>query len=586
MGIIIELTHHVANQIAAGEVVERPSSVIKELLENALDASAKNIEIRIKNGGFDLIVVQDDGVGMDEADLQLCLKRYATSKLSSVSDLDRLHTFGFRGEALPSIAAISRMSIASRPHHEAIGLKAVIESGLIKEISKAGSAAGTRIEVRDLFYNVPARLKFARSKRVETAEIERLIKAYAFIHHDISWTLFTDERLVFSCAQDLSDSLVDRGEALLGKETSGYLYDFQAHTDLLSIKGIMGAPHISRRDARGMVIFVNNRLVMDKKLIMALKTAFYTVLEVGYQPVCAINITLAPDELDVNVHPRKTEVRFRDERRVVSHLISTISDFLSKTPWLSTKNSLPAYAMQPIARGNFVSHTLLSPTGMSTYEQPPTLSYGFVHRIEDPIQKPLLSARRFSDLKVIGQVMATYLVAESEDGLVLIDQHAAHERVMFEKIKKQHQNARLSSSPLLIPLSITLSSADMVLFLEHAADFKEAGVEAEIFGDSAIIIRSVPDYLQNAQIEALLRDMLSDLARYGQAYAQGTLFDHICATLSCHAAIRAGQRLGKEEIASLLIELDDTDFGAHCPHGRPIVKSFVQAEVKRWFDRT
>jgi DNA mismatch repair protein MutL len=582
MGIITELSQHVSNQIAAGEVVERPCSVIKELVENALDAGSKTIEVRIKSGGFDHIVVQDDGVGMDEADLRLCLKRYATSKLSSVSDLDRLHTFGFRGEALPSIAAVSRLSIVSRPQNEAHGLKVVVDGGIINELIKSGAGFGTRIEVRELFYNVPARLKFVRSKRVETAEIERMLKAYAFINHDIAWSFFADESMVFSCGHDIGQS--QRAVVLLGHDTEGYLYDWHAKTDLLDIKGVLGAPAISRRDYRGMVTFVNDRLVSDKKLTMAIKTAFRTVLEVGYQPVCAINIHMAPDEIDVNVHPRKTEVRFRDERRVLAHIISKINDFLISTPWLTKKSPAMAHHYQPEHFGGNNFHALISGLEPQTYQTPAVISHGFSLPLEQHVQKPLLSAKKFADLRVIGQVMATYLVAESEDGLVLVDQHAAHERVMFEKIKKEQGN--VLPAPLLIPISINLSSSEMALFLEHEADFQALGIEAEAFGDSCIILRSLPDFLHKADVDRLIKEMLSDLARYGFSYAQGNIFDHVCATLACHASIRAGQRLSKEEIAALLIELDDTDFGAHCPHGRPIVKSFLKPEVKTWFDRT
>lgn len=579
MGIIVELSQLVANQIAAGEVVERPASVVKELLENSLDAGSKHIEVRIKNGGFDYIVVQDDGAGMDEADLQLCLKRYATSKLSAVSDLDRLHTFGFRGEALPSIAAVSELTITSRPKHQEYGNKVSARAGIIDDFTKAGASFGTRIAVHDLFYNVPARLKFARTKRAETAEIERLIRSLAFCHKEISWSFFVDDKLVFSTKDGTSQS---RALLLLGQEAQGYIYDVFLKTDVLTISGVIGAPAISRRDGRGMILFVNNRLVTDKKLIMAVKTAFRTVLEVGYQPVCALNIEVAPDAVDVNIHPRKAEVRFCDERRVLAHIINSIGEFLSTTPWLAQQHSQTNPHAETTRIGGFESLAHFDQWQPRKNYFPQT--FGFVQKSYDPVSKPLLISKKFSDVRIVGQVMATYLIGECEDGLVVIDQHAAHERIMYEKIKKQRQN--IESIPLLIPFSINISNAEMALFMEHKDNFFNMGIEAEALGDESIVIRALPDYLKNADIHLFIKDMFADLESYGKTYAEGALFEHVCATLACHASVRAGQRLNKEQIEALLIELDDTDFRAHCPHGRPIVKSFNTNEVKTWFDRT
>ena len=582
MGIIHQLSQHVANQIAAGEVVERPCSVVKELIENSIDAKAHRIDVSIKNGGFEYLVVQDDGIGMDEADLSLCVKRYATSKLEAVSDLDRLVSFGFRGEAIPSIAAISRMSITSRQADETFGLKAVIEMGTIQSTSKAGAQVGTRMEVRDLFYNVPARLKFAKSKRTETGEIERLLKAYAFIYPHIAWSLSADERMIFSCDQD-SNARIERGHVLLGSETKGHLYEFSSHSPSCQIEGVIAAPMVSRRDTRAMVTFVNNRLVVDRKLIMAIKNAFSTVLEVGYQPVCALNIHCAPDEIDVNIHPRKTEVRFKNERQILGQLINSLAQFLSQTPWLAHTSS-QIYSPKTAWEQNTRHDGLFYSSAPRANKQDSIQAFMMSVMPQPQVQKPLLLAKRFSDLKIVGQVMATYLVLEGEQGLIVVDQHAAHERVMYERIKKQRASS--VSSPLLIPVTLAVCSLDMALVAEHHDELFQVGFEIEPFGQENIIVRSVPDYVSHASISDLVKHMLADLATWSKSYAHRALFDHVCATLACHASIRAGQTLAREEIEALLVSLDDTDFGAHCPHGRPIVKSFAKAEVKSWFDRT
>lgn len=599
MGKIIELSQHVSNQIAAGEVVERPCSVVKELIENSLDADALNIEIRVKDGGLAHLVVQDDGIGMDEADVRLAIKRYATSKLATVSDLDSIATFGFRGEALPSIASVSQMSIISRPFEQAHGTKAVIDGGAVRELTKAGANFGTRIEVRDLFFNVPARLKFVKSKRAENAEIDRLLRAYAFVYPSIGWKFFVDDKLVFS-SRASDDRDFERALLLLGRDTEGLLYRFDQKTEVLRISGAVAAPMASRRDGRGINLFVNHRLVSDKKLVIAVKTSFRTILEVGRNPICALKIDIAPSEVDVNVHPRKAEVRFKDERRVMSHFISLLSGFLSKTPWLKhqietttwssaqASSTLQEQSKRAMSTFDFLlgtgeeAGTMPVACGFTAIDNSPKLPF---NKASTHPHKKLLAAANFSDLRVIGQVSSTYLLTESDEGLVVIDQHAAHERVMFEKIRAAvSQNT--SSSPLLIPITIHLDFSEMNLFEEHLLDLRAIGIEAEIFGEHSVIIRALPDFIGKADIRALMLDILSDLSNHGRASTTEQIYDHVAATLACHSSLRAGQRMNKEEIEALLIELDGTAFGAHCPHGRPLVKSHSASEMKKWFDRT
>lgn len=577
MGKIIELNQHIANQIAAGEVVERPLSVVKELIENAIDAGGNAIEIRIKDGGFNYIVVKDDGSGMDVDDVQLCVKRYATSKLQTVSDLDNLFTYGFRGEALPSIASISHMSIMSRMHNAVAGVEAKIEAGTCVDVTEAHCDQGTRIEVRNLFFNVPARLKFAKSRSRESWEIDRLIKSIAFIYPNIRWRLFIDDNLVLN----YSNAVDNAAAMLLGADTKGHLFSVDKKTDHVHIAGVIASPMVVRRDARSMIFFVNGRLVNDRKLTMAVKMAYRTLLEVGRSPACALNIMLAPDEVDVNVHPRKSEVRFKDERRVISDLISVLTRMLSTTPWLASESeafeSKSETPIETMATTSFMPKPLAFSMNMSGAELWP------VQKIA-PAQNSLLSARTFSDLVVIGQLCSTYLVAESTAGLVVVDQHAAHERIMFEKIRCQKASSMLAQ-PLLIPFTLSLSPLEMTLFVEHSEDFLKLKFDVAIFGKDAIVVRALPQFLHHADIAMLIREMLSDFSELGRARGIDEIFDHVCATFACHASIRAGQRMSNDEIIALFKELDGTEFGAHCPHGRPIVKSIARSELKKWFDR-
>jgi DNA mismatch repair protein MutL len=591
MGKIIELSQHVSNQIAAGEVVERPCSVVKELVENALDAGAKNIEVRIKDGGLNYLVVQDDGFGMDQEDVEKAIKRYATSKISNAHDLQSLTSFGFRGEALPSIASISRMTIISRLRGESHATKAIIDAGTIADVSRAGALPGTRMEVRDLFFNVPARLKFIKSQRAEAAAIDKLLRSFAFVYPGVAWKFFNDEKLIFSSTNS-DDPSLDRAKSLLGKDTEGLLYLFEDSTELLRVSGAICAPLLTRNDGRAINIFVNRRVVNDRKLSGAIKAAFRTLLEVGQNPICAINIDIAPEEVDVNVHPRKAEVRFVDERRVFSHIIRKLGDFLSQTPWLK------AYEMstplpQVYRSESFGVADAQARAGMDFLmrdERPSQEVFGSIYRRADsePINssepKRLLPAKKFADLRVIGQVCRTYLLCESEEGLVLLDQHAAHERVTFEYLRSQKKRG-VASSPLLIPLTVELDAHDMLLATAHLDDFLGFGMEVETFGESSLIIRALPDFMGSVDGAALIRDIISEFLLLGRATSIDKIHDQVCATLACHGSIRAGQSMSNDQIKALLIDLDKIEYAAHCPHGRPIIKSFHNSEMKKWFDR-
>jgi DNA mismatch repair protein MutL len=369
------------------------------------------------------------------------------------------------------------------------------------------------------------------------------------------------------------------------------LFWIKKENNLFLLEGVLGAPMAQRRDTRGMIFFINNRLVADKKLIMAVKTAFRSLIEIGYHPICALKIDIAPDEIDVNIHPRKAEVRFRDERSVISNVIHELGDFLAKTPWLfaskdqkNTVDILPKYdKTYENYRGVSLATTglPLSKSSLSFDQKNEILP----HVVKEDVQSRLLSSANFSSLRVVGQIASTYLLTESETALVIIDQHAAHERVMYERILKQKDH-RTSTMPLLIPITLYLDASFMSLFEEYKVEIREIGIDAEIFGENNIVIRSLPDFIREINAQAFMEAILSDLLNYGQLPTVADLFHHLCATLACHSSIRAGQILTKEEIENLLRELDGIDFSAHCPHGRPIVKSISTIEMKKWFDRS
>jgi DNA mismatch repair protein MutL len=584
---INELSLAVANQIAAGEVVEKPVSVVKELVENSLDALASTIEVRIKNGGLDLIVVADNGHGIDESEMPLAIKRYATSKLSTVSDLDNIATFGFRGEAMAAIAAVSQTAIISRTAAIPHGVKAMVEAGHIVEMGKAGAEVGTRIEVRNLFYNVPARLKFQKSKRSQASEIEKLIRALAFAHENVSWRYICDDKSLINLPSG-PDNLLTRAELLLGPATKGHLYAFEEKSHLISLAGVIAAPAAAARDGRHIYIYVNDRLVNDRKIIQAVYAAFRTLLEVGCHPVCAIKITLPPGEVDVNTHPRKAEVRFADEHKVLSHIISLLSGFLSQTVWQQNNAGSPlpsssrAFASDPYGAlmGSYDAPPRSATESRAEYSVPLLPETALKHA--DGEKNESRSTTR--NLRVLGQAHSTFLMLEHPQGLVIIDQHAAHERVVFERLRAAGGHFT-ANQPLLFPLSINLDREQMELLPETLPHIRRLGIDAEIFGEHAVVIRAVPSFLNRHNLPQLLIELIEDFAATGRSDTGVKVLDHMLATLACHSSVRAGQKLNPEEISALLDELDDIDFSGHCPHGRPVAKWIPQTEIKKWFDR-
>lgn len=570
MGQIQVLNEVTANQIAAGEVVERPASVIKELIENSLDAGATQIDIQIEEGGIRKLIITDNGVGMSPDDAILCFSRYATSKIKSVQDLASLLSFGFRGEALASIASVSKVTLITRQASAQLATKVEIHGGKILNIGESGGPIGTRLEIESLFFNTPARLKFLKSTRSESSAIESVVREAALSKPETGFRFQTDGVLKLEARQALSENRrFERTVNCLGEDCRDYLFPVEAQTDFLKISGYVVAPLVTRKDSSGIYLYVNNRYVRDKQLVQAIKVAYRTLLEIGRHPVCALNIELNPEEVDINVHPQKLEVRFSEPSKVQSHVIRLLSDFLATTPWLKREAPERTYVLRDIE---------------------PALRQGFGGQaqpagFEIPIHN-LGGAERYADLKIIGQADNTFLLLEGEKSMIVLDQHAAHERVVFEKVQARAKENGVSSQALLFPVSITLTPNELNTLSEKKEAFLPYGFEIEPFGDHQAIVKSAPPGLKTEFIAKIIKDTLSDLTKTDRPDSLNAFSDHICAQIACHTSVRAGQKLDHSEIRALLEQLDIIDYAAHCPHGRPVVRAIPFSEMGQWFHRT
>jgi DNA mismatch repair protein MutL len=628
MGIIQVLDEALASQIAAGEVVERPSSVVKELLENAMDAEASQIDVHYEGGGVDRLIVQDNGLGMTSDDARLCFSRHATSKLHTIDDLTRIETFGFRGEALGAIGSVSKIKLVTRPPNSDSATELRIEGGSIVHEGETGAPYGTRIEVKDLFYNVPARRKFLKQERTEAGHIDKLIKSVALGNPNIAFQVRGAGKKQWDLAGSPIEApitntrRIERVVSCLGKQVRDYIYPFEGTTEYLTVSGYLVAPLETKRDLGGIHLHVNGRWVRDRGLLQAIRVAYRTLLEVGRQPICAIQVKIAPEEVDVNVHPQKTEIRFADPRKVHSHIIRLLSDFLSTTPWLKQSPSR-SYSLHrhedSLLRFQDAGHENLE----HAPPDPTDLSQVHRSRVKEAFAKfqkrssmnagtqrgdasqdsdkagwksggvaPALnglagfgSADTFSALRVVGQVGQLYLVLDGPDGMVVIDQHAAHERVVFENLRVQVKKNATASQPLLFPLQINLDSTEMSTLEEHGKTLLNYGIDIEPFGSQSAMIRSIPGSLNAGKVEQIARDALAELLQAEPTTSLHDMVDQVCARLACHSAIRKGQKLTHDEIRALLRDLDRIDLGAHCPHGRPVVRHLPWNDMAKWFDR-
>ncbi|BCG48410.1 DNA mismatch repair protein MutL [Citrifermentans bremense] len=640
------LPENLTNKIAAGEVVERPASVAKELVENALDAGSKEVVVEIESGGRRLIKVSDTGCGMSRDDALLALERHATSKIATDEDLFSLCTLGFRGEALPSVASVSRLTISTRTSDSVEGTEIYAEGGRIKEVKECGMAVGTVISVRNLFFNTPARLKFMKSAETEGGHVGELLTRLAISRPEVRFTYKNDGKVIFRA---LDADLKERVATMLGRSIASFLYPVSYRQEGLKVSGLVAAPECSRSAGSHLYTYINGRFIKDKVVQHAILQAYRNFLERGRYPVVAVFIEIEPGEVDVNVHPTKHEVRFREQGRVHDAIQNAVESVLKETPWLKRTAAAVATrsgetstgAPRPVPSTEAVQGALpatpqprpaLTPAPLNTaqeaharqlsvsearVEEVRELLVNFQPRPQPPLRPqyqgsaaakdaPLYTrgaapapvqerekasdpeppaAGYFSSLGVIGQFNASYILCQRGTDLVLIDQHAAHERVAFEKLKGQFAGREVDSQGLLFPETMEFSFRESAVLREHQAELARLGFEFEEFGGNTWLLKGVPQVLSATRYLDTIRDILEELGSLSRSRAFSDIQEDLLARIACHSVVRGRRTLSQVEIAALFKQMDETDFSSNCPHGRPVMQTLTLAEVEKMFKR-
>lgn len=568
------LSEATVNRIAAGEVIERPAAAVKELVENALDAGAARIGVMLAEGGIARIEVSDDGSGMNAAELALAVQRHATSKLADEA-LVRIATLGFRGEALPSIGAAARLAVTSRPPGAPNAHMIEVEGGQVSEVAPCAGAPGTRVLVRDLFYATPARRKFLKHPRTEAEHAEVAVRRLALASPEVAFRLESDGRVAFDLPAQTRQARV---AALLGEDAAAALLAVDGARDAMRLTGFACAPSLSRATGAAQYLVVNGRPVADPVLKVAVRVAYRDVITAGRHAVVALFLDMPPDELDVNVHPAKAELRFRDPGAVRSFVISTVSRALSSGAGIAT----PVAALRLTqARASWPGARSIPLTGFAEAPPLPLAAAPDARRLTPdppPADYPLGAP--------VAQVLNTYIIAVAGDGsLVLVDQHAAHERLTHEVLRAQMLDGGVRSQPMLLPAVVELTPADAARLLARAAELARLGLEIEAFGGGAVLVRALPVALGAPEPRPLLRDLADELAEMDESTALEARLDAVIARLACHGSIRAGRRLGAEEMAALLRQMEATPRAATCSHGRPTFLKLSKAEIETLFGR-
>ncbi|MBS0534860.1 MAG: DNA mismatch repair endonuclease MutL [Proteobacteria bacterium] len=600
-----QLSEAVVNRIAAGEVVERPASVVKELVENALDAGARRIDVLTDGGGRRLVRVTDDGAGMTRADLDLCVERHATSKLEA-DDLLAIHTLGFRGEALPSIGSVARLTITTRHASEPHAWSLTVDAGDKSEIKPAALSQGTTIEVRDLFYATPARLKFLKTDRSEGEAVREVVRRLAMSRPDVSFTLAGEERapVTWSAAGE-EEPLVRLGD-VLGADFRANAIAIEAERDGVRVEGFAGLPTLSRANSLGQYLFVNGRPVRDKLMVGAVRGAYADYLPRDRHPVLALFVTLPTSEVDVNVHPAKTEVRFRDAGLVRGLIVSALKHALAREGQraASTGGGATIAAFRPMARrpGYDWRSSPARPSAPMTMPSVGGGAFGFAEAAQETYQEafdvggPSADARVESfapapDLidKPLGaaraQIHETYIVTQTRDGLVIVDQHAAHERIVYERMKAALEKSGIGRQILLIPEIVELDEADAARLVARAADLERFGLVLEAFGPGAVAVRETPALLGEVDVRGLVSDLAEHMAEWDDSLPLERRLLHVSATMACHGSVRAGRRLKPDEMNALLREMETTPNSGQCNHGRPTYVELKLGDIERLFGR-
>lgn len=562
------LDKEIVSQIAAGEVVERPASVVKELVENALDAGADQISVEARGGGVSLIRVTDNGTGIPAKEVELAFERYATSKVNSLENLQSIGSLGFRGEALPSIAAVAQVDVITCAAGESAGTCLSLEDGIVVNRKNQGRSQGATITVRNLFRKVPARLKFLKSTSTENSHVANVVSQYALAFPEIGFTLLIDGKSALRTPGrgQLIDSIievygVEIAQNMLEIKNNGW----EGGTVSPQVTGMVGSPAVSRSGRGYLSFFINRRWINSRLLAWAVEEAYHGLLMVGKHPVAIINISLPPSEVDVNMHPTKSEVKFQNERRVFVAVQRAVRQALVE--------------QMPVPKIEEVATAYASPAGREQALRAPTMSSSRPNRL--PLEAQETLATSLPVLRVLGQLMSSYIIAEGPDGLYLIDQHAAHERILFEKVNQQRSRQEVEVQGLLEPITLEVNPKQEEVLKSRSADLAEFGFSIEAFGNRTYLIRAVPQLLSDKDWMGMLRELLDSFSGEGKS----DWAEMIATSIACHGAVRAGQVLGDDEMRELVRQLERAATPQACPHGRPAMIHLSSRQLEKEFGR-
>ena len=600
---IVVLSSEIANKIAAGEVVERPASIVKELVENSIDAGAGDIRVELEKGGCQSIKVIDNGSGIEREDVALVFERHATSKIYNFEDIYSVASFGFRGEAMPSIASIARVELLTRRKDDLAGTRATLEAGKIQEVAPAGCPAGTQISVTKIFANVPARRKFLKTESTEQGLCLDAITRLALAHPEISFQVNINGRDAFTAPQVRDAS--ERIAMVMGENFSNHCVLINAQKENISLTGFISRPEFTKSNSKSIYLFVNKRFVRDNSVTHAVLSAYRQIIEARRYPAAVLFLDLSPEDVDVNVHPAKMEVRFKDSYSVYDLVFKTIAQSLAGA---ETSKGNIIYRLSP--KVDLLSRRKDMNDSASDFapsrERITVKPFGLFSRqnLQQAITNDLLTRSSvaekvatfnsdnigaketitFFSLKYLGQFANTYLIFAGDDGLLLLDQHAAHERIILERLKKT-MGPQIISQSLLMPEIVNLTPGQITLFSGYINFLQEIGLEIEIFGRDAIVVKTLPVILSQVQAREIISDIADQLGEQNQMPSLQEKKEKILASLACRAAIKANTVLSSDEVAALCRDLEETPFNLTCPHGRPITINFSLSEIERMFKR-